>query len=184
MVIALGIHRSSLLPITCFFIAIFQTTTRISLIFWLFSIFFSLAFGNVIGDFFQSLNLFEDKSNYFQDAVNTEVSGEFSRTGFRWDFLLYSAMPVIMIYYSTIKRNFEDKTYTLLSNIYLTSNAFWIMVIRASFSNRFAYLSWFLYPLIISYPLLKFNLSKKQDLITSIILLMYSGFTLFMFLIH
>ena len=39
--------------------------------------------------------------------------------------------------------------------IYLTANAFWILVIRSSFSNRFAYLSWFLMAIIIFYPFFK-----------------------------
>lgn len=180
--IAFGIHRSTLLPISCFVISIFLPNTKYAIRFWLLSIVLSLVLGNVVGDFFQSLNLFEDKSSYFQDVEGTAASAEFSHVGFRWDFLLYSAMPVIMVWYSTIKRHFEDETYTLLANSYIIANSFWIMVIRASFSNRFAYLSWFLYPIIIAYPLLRFNMSRRQDLYTALILISYSGFTLFMFL--
>jgi len=56
-------------------------------------------------------------------------------------------------------------------------------VIRAAFSNRFAYLSWFIYPLVIAYPLLRMNIWEDQDRKTAQILLAYSGFTFFMHLI-
>ena len=58
------------------------------------------------------------------------------------------------------------------------------MVIRASFSNRFAYLSWFIYPLVMAYPLLRMNLWEDQDRKTSLILFAYSGFLFFMFFIY
>lgn len=108
----------------------------------------------------------------------------FSHTGFRWDFLLYSAMPVAMIWYVTKWRRFNDKTFSLIANTYLLCNAFWIMVIRASFSNRFAYLSWFMYPVVFYYPLLRMNLWEDQDRKTALILFLYSFFTFFMFFVY
>jgi hypothetical protein len=108
----------------------------------------------------------------------------FSSTGFRWDFLLYSSAPVAMIWYVTYYRRFSDPEYTAIANAYLLSNAFWIMVIRAAFSNRFAYLSWFIYPMVIAYPLLRMNIWKDQDRKTTIILFLYSAFTFFMFFVY
>ncbi|MGL5894200.1 MAG: EpsG family protein, partial [Bacteroidales bacterium] len=35
------------------------------------------------------------------------------------------------------------------------TNGFWILVIRASFSNRFAQISWFIMPLVLIYPFYK-----------------------------
>jgi hypothetical protein len=108
----------------------------------------------------------------------------FSHTGFRWDFLLYSLFPVVMIWYVTRHRKFNDLGYNVIANTYLFCNAFWIMVIRSSFSNRFAYLSWFMYPLVMFYPLLRMNIWKDQDRKTAIILFLYSLFTFFMFFIY
>ena len=110
---------------------------------------------------------------------------QFSQTGFRWDFLLYSSMPIIMGWYIIFKRRIKvDFNYILLLGVYIYSNAFWVMVIRASFSNRFAYLSWFIYPLVLAYPLLKFPIwKKKQGLRTGLILLAHFGFTFVMWLI-
>ena len=37
--------------------------------------------------------------------------------------------------------------------MYILANTFWILVIRANFSDRFAYLSWFIYSAVLIYPL-------------------------------
>ena len=67
-----------------------------------------------------------------------------------------------------------------LFNIYLFANAFWILVIRANFSNRFAFLSWFLLALVICYPWLKFYFEKNQHRKLGMIMLAYFGFTYLM----
>ena len=36
--------------------------------------------------------------------------------------------------------------------MYCVANAFWIIVIRATYSNRIAQISWFILPLVMSYP--------------------------------
>lgn len=45
-----------------------------------------------------------------------------------------------------------DPFYARLVNTYLMTNAFWILLIHAEFSNRFAYLSWFMMPWVLLYP--------------------------------
>ena len=54
------------------------------------------------------------------------------------------------------------------------------MVIRSSYSNRFAYLSWFIYPIVIAYPLINLPVWEDQDRKTGLILLAYVSFTVFM----
>jgi hypothetical protein len=78
--------------------------------------------------------------------LNAEVSKEFfSKTGFRWDFLLYSALPIFIGWIATYKKSINDKTYSFILHTYIFSNAFWVLINTAAYSNRFAYLSWFLY---------------------------------------
>jgi len=62
----------------------------------------------------------------------------------------------------------------------LICNAMWIMINTASFSNRFAYISWFLMGLVICYPYLKEVFWEKQFHKIGIITLLYFGFTYFM----
>lgn len=184
MLLALGVHRSTILPSAACIASIYVLKEpKYAIGFWIASIFISLVAGNAIGNFFASLGFDDRMSNYFQGQQDAETMSEFSDNGFRFDFLLYSAMPVLMAWYVTVKRNFKDRAFNIIANTYILANAFWVMVIRASYSNRFAYLSWFIYPLVIAYPLLRMNIWEDQDRKTAQILLAYSGFTFFMFLI-
>lgn len=180
--VAFGIHRSVILPIVATLTAIYLIKNpRIAISLWLASIGISLIAGGVFTSFFASLGFDDRMSNYTLEQNNMS---QFSRTGFRWDFLFYSAIPVILAWYVCIKRRIQDNWYNALCVTYCLCNAFWIIVIRSSFSNRFAYLSWFLYPVMIAYPLVNLPIWYDQDRKTGHILLAYCGFTLFMQLIY
>lgn len=184
MFAAYNTHHSTALPCMSALIALFiLKNPKYAIAFWGVSIIISLVVGNAIGDIFANLG-FDDRTHYFEDASLIEGESQFSSTGFRFDFLIYSAMPVLMVWYLTIKRNFNDIAYNIIANTYILANAFWIMVIRAEFSNRFAYLSWFMYPIVIAYPLLRMNIWDGQDRKAALIIAAYSGFTLFMHFIY
>lgn len=174
------IHKSVLLPCLCVCASYIIKEPKKAIAIWGVSIIISLILGNAIANFIQSFGLFEDKMSYLTDLEETNISESFSQTGFRFDFLLYSAIPVLFIWYLTVKRNFQDGMYNLIANTYILANAFWIIVIRASYTNRFAYLSWFIYPIVIAYPLIRMNVWDEQDRKAAIILFAYSGFTFFM----
>ena len=179
--IAFGIHRSTILPIAGMFVGRFLLTDlKWAIYFWILSIFLSLALGNSIINFFVSLG-FDDRLNSYNTS---EYKDQFSQTGFRWDFLIYSAMPLLIGWYVCVKKKIRDDWYKAMCITYTLCNAFWVMVITAAFSNRFAYLSWFMYPIIIAYPLVNLPLWQDQDKITGLILLAYSGFNLFMWTIY
>ena len=185
MFLALGTHRSTMLPTVSAFASIyFIKDTKIALRFWVASIGISLVAGPIVEQFFAALGFDDRMSEYSSGANNEQTMSQFTQTGFRWDFLFYSMFPVIMTWYVTKRRHFNDPTFSILANTYIFCNAFWIMVIRSSFSNRFAYLSWFLYPVVIAYPLFRMNVWKDQDRKTAIILFFYSAFTFFMFFIY
>ena len=184
MVLAMGVHRSSMLPIVSSIASVyFIKDTKTAMRFWIASFGISLVAGPLMEQFFASLG-FDDRMEKYTSTDQATMESTFSRTGFRWDFMLYSAFPVLMIWYTTIYRKFRDKTYNVIAITYLLCNSFWLMVIRAAYSNRFAYLSWFIYPLVIAYPLLRMNLWKDQDRRTAITLFFYSGFVFFMFFIY
>lgn len=185
MFAAMSIHRSTLIPTAGAIASLyFVKDTKTSLRFWVASIGISLVAGPVVEQMIVSLGLDGRMSSYSAGQNNESVTQYFSNTGFRWDFLLYSACPVAMIWYATRFRKFNSPEYTIIANSYLLANAFWIMVIRAAFSNRFAYLSWFIIPMVFAYPLLRMNLWKDQDRKTALILFFYTGFTFFMFFIY
>ena len=94
-------------------------------------------------------------------------------------------MPILLGYYVVIKRGISDKVYLILLNTYTISNAFWVMIIRANFSNRFAYLSWFMLPIVLAYPLFKFDIwGDSQGKRASQIMLAHVGFTWFMAVVY
>jgi hypothetical protein len=179
--LAFNCHRSVALPILCMVVALYLKNIRCVMLFWLGSIALSLVAGGTIESFFTGLG-FDDRMNGY--STNHDADGMFSSTGFRSDFLLYSAMPIVFGYYVLVKKGISDRIYTFLLTTYILCNSFWIMVIRASFSNRFAYLSWFLYAIVIAYPCLKLPIWKDQGRKASYILLAHLGFTLFMFFIY
>lgn len=177
--LAFNIHHSTALPIACILATFFVKDTRLILGWWIASIFLSLVAGGSIEAFFTGLGFDDRLSNY---ATDDSADAMFSSTGFRWDFLLYSAMPILLGYYVVIKRKIWDKNYLLLLHTYILCNSFWVMMIRAAFSNRFAYLSWFLYALVLIYPCLKLPIWKDQGKKVGLIVMAHLLFTLIMWL--
>ena len=180
LALSVGIHSSMYIPLAAYIVALLVKKTSVLLIGWLLATPISL----VAGGFFQSLfaSLMEDdRTSYLtQGNVNNDT---FASTGFRWDFVLYSAVPVLIGYYFIIRKKYKDRLYKVIYGTYLVANAFWILVIKANFSNRFAYLSWFMMALVIAYPFLMYDRSKKSHQILGDISLVYFLFTFFMYVI-
>ena len=175
IVLAIGFHKSMLLPALGFLITQFYNKPKVFFIFWLLSIPLSLISGGFWENYFSGLNIVDDdRLRYLTTATE---SGAFRYSGFRWDFLLYSASAVFAGWYYIVKKEFNDKFYWRLFNTFVFANAFWILVIRANFTNRFAYLSWFMMALVIVYPLLKQNLILNQHRKIGFILMGYFMFT-------
>lgn len=180
-ILAFGTHKSTILPIGVFFIALYLVkNVRWALWFWIASIGISLVAGETIQNIFIGLGFDERADRYL---TNKEDLQYFSHTGFRWDFLLYSAMPVLLSWYAVVKKGVQDKVFNVLACTYILSNSFWVMICRTSFSNRFAYLSWFMYPLVIAYAVIRLPIWEDQDRKAGQILLAHAGFSLFMWLI-
>ncbi|MBQ5891919.1 MAG: EpsG family protein [Bacteroidales bacterium] len=176
--IAYECHKSIVLPIASMIVCLFFKNTRLIIYFWILSIGISLVAGGSVEAFFTSLGFDDRMSEYSSSNVDESL---FSSTGFRWDFLLYSAMPIILGWYAIFKRGIVSEKYSYLLNIYILCNAFWVMMIRASYSNRFAYLSWFIYPIVLAYPLLNFKVFKKgNNQKVALILIAHTAFTIIM----
>lgn len=206
---AMGIHKSTLLPTAALVVALYIIKKpKLALLFWLFSIPLSLVAGGPISSFFMGLG-FDDRATAYMSGENLKY-GNFSSTGFRWDFLAYSAMPVWLIWYVMkqiekrrkemgIEKTLEEEqsgvygagimadaesmqVFNVLAIVYLLTNAFWVMVIKAAFSNRFAYLSWFIYPLVLAYGVIRLHIWEDQDKKAGLILFLHASFTFIMFL--
>lgn len=179
--IAVSLHASMSLPVLSGLLVLFFPRVKLYFGVWLACLTFSLFVSSYFMDYLVTLNVIDDRFAGY--ATNTNDIDLFSSTGFRWDFLLYSLPPIVLGYYVVIRRKFSDQMYNYLLNIYLLSNAFWVLVIEVAYSNRFAYLSWFMYPVLLIYPFLKFQLWRQQYGKAALCLMLNFGFTYFMWLI-
>lgn len=172
-------HASIIIPIAAFIVASLYKHPKIYLYIWIAAIPLSLIGGSAWTNLFSSLGFAEDRTEGYL-VGGEQFQNQFSQTGFRWDFLLYSTTAVFAGWYFIFKKQITDQFYIHIFGIYCIANAFWILVITAAFSNRFAYLSWFLMPAVISYPMFRYKIWKDQYKTFAVILFAYFMFTYFM----
>lgn len=178
---SISFHKTMSLPIMAFTATHFYNNPKVYLKGWLACIPLSLALGGLWVSIFSSLGFDDRLSGY----LTTEAEeGTFASTGFRWDFLFHSAFAVFAGWYAIYKKDFKDKFYYQLLNTYLICNGFWILVIKANYSNRFAYLSWFMMGLVVIYPFLKQQFFKDNHFMIGKIVLVYFMFTYAMYYLY
>lgn len=183
MILSTFIHKTLLLPVVAFTITYYYSNTKHYLLFWLVTIPLSLAMGGFWESLFASLGFGDDKLNAYLVGGNVN-NDSFKSTGFRFDFLIYSATAIFTGWYFIFKKQLKDVLYSRLFNTYLICNSFWVLVIRANFSNRFAYLSWFFIGLIIIYPFLKKEYFQNHHIKVGLVFTAYFLFTFLMYNVY
>ena len=183
--IAISCHKATALPLACMFFTFFVRNPKYMYGAWGSAIIISLLFGEAITNMFSLFSYDERLAEIGKSGEDVAQEwGVEMENRFRWDFLLYSSMPIILGAYTLFVKKIYNNTYLILLGTYIYANAFWILVIRDLFSNRFAYLSWFLYPIVLAYPL--FNLpvfEKNHSQKTAWILMGHLGFTVIMWML-
>ena len=179
MVVTLGFHHSMAMPIVSFVLALLWKNPKHFFWGWL----FCLACAVVHVTFFQEIfaGMTDESGAGYLNSSGKDWGG---KSGFRIDFVLYSAMPVLVGYYAIYKYKIQSKIYSLLLKVYLTTNAIWMLCMYANFTNRIAYLSWSLYPIVLLYPLLNENWGKYRYRTASRIFIAHLAFTLFMEMVY
>lgn len=162
-----NIHNSTILISVASIISFFYKRTKIYITIWLICIVLSLIFQGQLKTFVSSIIEIDRLNSY----LSIEDSYYYYKQGFRWDFILYSSLPILIGTIVMSKKLPIDDTYTNLLNTYIICNSFWVLINTAAYSDRFAYLSWFLYPILIVYPFCKFRLFKKQGFVLGIMLI-------------
>lgn len=179
IVLSWGFHHSMLMVIAAYLIVSVLKNPKYYFYIWLFCLIISSLHIN----FFQFL-LASYADEQAQGYLNPDELGNTYITGFRFDFVLYSAVPV-WIGYKKYRNQYNSKVYWLLLNLYVLTNSIWMLCMYASYTNRIAYLSWFLYPWVLLYPFVdnkgNFRLSKKRLLA---IINGHFAFTLFMTFVY
>lgn len=152
-IIAVGTHTSTLLLVGAGILAMTYKKTNAYLTIWMICILIGATMSGTTEAIFQHVGLISDKDIDYYDNANANME-LFSHTGFRYDFMLYSIVPIVIGWYFVVKKKYEDEWYKLIFNIYIIANSFWALVNQSWLSNRVAYLSWCLYAFVMSYPFL------------------------------
>lgn len=182
MALAFGMHNSIIIPIAGFAVAGVYKNPKLYYYIWLAAIPLSLIGGGFWESLFGSIGLGGDTRAEDYLTKGNVNNDDFAYTGFRWDFLFYSSFAAFAGWYFIFRKNVTDRFYIHLWGTYMIANAFWILVIRANFSNRFAYLSWFLMAPVIAYPLLRYKLFPSQYRVVGGVIAVYYLFTYIMFI--
>ena len=179
LLVSWGFHHSMQLPVAVYVILTFFKDSRWYFCGWLFCLFCAAAHIS----FFQ--NLFAGMTDESGNGYLTSTEDWGGKSGFRIDFVLYSAMPVLMGYYVIFKYELRDKLYEDLLHYYLTTNGVWMLCMYGAYTNRIAYLSWFSYPFLIIYPCFAIP-NAAHPLVANMKTYIYihMSFTLFMQLVY
>lgn len=178
--IAVNIHRSTALPVAAMLFANFFKKPKFMFYVWGAALLGSILIGQSLSGLLSIIGLDDRLSGYLALEESEETEAAIAEARFRWDFLLYSFMPILLGWYCIYKKRICDLTYHLLLGTYIYSNAIWVILIRLPFTNRFAYLSWFLYGIVLAYPLFKFNLWRNQGRKVQWIMMAHVTFTFLM----
>lgn len=180
LVLSMGFHHSMHVCIAAYMVCVLYKKSKVYYAFWLFC--FACAALHIMS--FQEL--FAQYTDESGASYLLSDQDEGWHTGMRYDFVLYSAMPVLLSWYVKYKMKLIIEGYDFIVNLYLLLNGIWMLCMYASFTNRIAALSWFMYSIVLCYPFLKgeqiFRFNKNKT-IASVMLLQLS-FTLFMYFVY
>lgn len=185
MILSTTFHKAMLLPMFSFIISsIMIKKEKTAMFFWLLCIPLSLLFRssleNIAEFIFSSDTIVQDDraTTYFtEEGQQYRVSGQF-----RIDFIIYSAVAIFLGYWAISKKKYQNSFYRVLFRTYLIANGIWILLIYAPYTNRIAYLSWFLMPIILTAPFISDIRHKIHKNKTKLIYVIFGSlaFTLIM----
>ncbi len=177
-ILSIFIHKSMFIPIAAYVLCSFVPNTKIYIRFWLFMLLISIL--NIdLSSVFSYLELADERvSGYMIESINNENSlNLYQKAGFRIDFIIYSMIPMVAGWFYIYKLRYEEQFYHRIYNTYIAVNAIWLLVIRIPFTDRFAYLSWFLMPIIMIYPLIdKNHVVENRQLLLFIVVIVFFGY--------
>jgi len=191
--LSLGMHGSMIIPLIALTAALFLNSSfsMWSCWFgWLAALILSWATRGSLSDKLMSFAFLGNDERFSRYAVGLGND----KGGFRWDFIVYSITPVLLTFALASNEVRRDRIYQVLVISFLLTNSFWLLVIYAAYSDRFAYLSWFMLPWVITYPFTPrkfarnssatFPVRKQRLGFLAAVLLAHIAFTFFMYQIY
>ena len=174
--VSLGFHHAMLAPIAAFVISFFFAKPKYCLYGWLICLFLAVTHITALMEFFSGY-VDEHGAGYLNTNVKNTV---LYVSGFRPDFILYSAVPIFLGYYYIQKEKIISDTYNFLWCVYTLTNCVFLLCTYGTFINRIAYLSWLMLPFVLLYPVLYCKEEAFQLRNLSYVVYGHLGFTLFM----
>lgn len=178
LLISIGFHHSMVVSVAVYIISLLVKDRRYFLYGWLVCLFMAAFQITYFQELFAGLT---DEHGAGYLAVEEEGRHV---SGFRPDFILYSAIPIFLGNYLFRKFEIEDDDYSFMWNLYAGTNAIFLLCTYGTFINRIAYLSWLMYPFVLIYPFLNSNLGDFQNRYLRYAVYGHLGFTLFMTFIY
>lgn len=176
LLISIGFHHSMVVPVAAFAVAYLYRNPNFFLGGWLFCLFLAAFQVTSFMDFFSGL-ADEQGAAYLDTNVKDAV---LKVSGFRPDFILYSAIPIFLGFYFISKGKIESDTYNFLWCTYTISNCVFLLCTYGTFINRIAYLSWLMLPFVLIYPFLNADLGFYHNRYLRYVVFGHLGFTLLM----
>lgn len=174
-----GFHHSMHMVIVAYAITFWIKAPKIYLFIWFICILCGMLHINPLLNIMT--NLTDERGAQYLTTMNDQWGG---KVGFRLDFLIYSACPIIVGYYTIFKRKIQDRIYVNMFNLYVLCNSLWVLCMYIPFNNRIAYLSWFLFPIVLVYPYFNIRFLNHQYIALNKVAWAQLGFTIFMFAIY
>lgn len=179
LVLSLGFHHSMKIPIAAFIIAWFIKDSKYYFAVWIIALLIAAAHITYFQELFAGMA--DERGALYLNNTEGNWGG---KSGFRLDFILYSAFPVFIGSLAIFKCKLKSKIYSFLFNVYLLTNAIWMLCMYASFTNRIAYLSWLMYPIVTIYPFFCKDIMPAQVTRLKLVIWFQLLFTLFMNIIY
>lgn len=173
---SLGLHHSMIIPLVAYLLALFVKSPKFYFSFWVLCLVIAALHITFFQELFATITTDESAINY----LTADASNWGGKTGFRWDFILYSILPIAVGWYAIYQRGFNSPKYNFMLNIYMFSNAIWMLCMYVQFTNRIAYLSWSIYPVVLVYPFFQSRRLRSQKLVLNTLVWVQLLFTLFM----
>ena len=153
-VFAIFVHNSVLVLVAAFFLTKYYTNFKVYI--WIWLAFLALSSVNALNPIVSFLashtGEISDRIASYAYNIDQTTADNYGNSGFRIDFILYSALAIIYSGWIILKQKYDDVFYIRLSCTYIIVNCLWLVMIRVTYADRFALLSWSLISLIILYP--------------------------------
>lgn len=172
-----GFHHSMQLPVVASGICYFYKKTKNYMFFWFLCLLLSALHVQYFMNYFSGITDDQGASYLTSPQDSSNYTG---KVGFRLDFIIYSSIPIIIGYIAIIMKRIRSSMFQFLFNVYLLTNGIWLLCMYAQFTNRIAYLSWGMIPVLILYPFIHCNWGKDKYNVLFYVVMGHLSFTLFM----